>query len=495
MGQILPGRIRARGRFTRGLGFAAVLLFSACSIHAPDVQLVAGDGSQVTGDAATGSEAGAGTVAGEGAAGTAATGEAGAGEVSAADAQRCKGQATQTGVTGNSIKLGATFALSGPVSNISGPILKGVQAYFNKVNEEGGVHGRKIALKWYDDGWDAQRGKGYIKRLVENDKVFALTVVPSSNGLDASKTYLEQRRMPVFGTSGLIESQFESPMQWPVGVSTKSSARIALVDMKRRGARNLAVIWLDLLAGRQAMEAFKNSSRSIMGKAPEDFLVNVNGYRVSISEPDFGPVWARVIDDTKRWQRAHGQTATGRPDYVALAIDPTNAIKALQAAENIGFRPKLAWGGAAPLFLDIVPQGTNYAARTGLLASSSYYPPIGKYLQKPAVKEYVATVRKYFGDDVDLKNPYLEGGYAGAALTVEVLKRVGPCLTRERAIKVADSLRNYSAAGLTPPLTFTPPGQGAGHYGNVRALTVRVNDNSDWVVERDFIADPTPGKP
>ena len=484
----------AARRFTRTSRSAAVLialgtLFTSCSIHAPDVHLVSGQGGVVEGEVAPGEATGGAGTTSEGGA----TGEAAAG-VSGADAKRCVGQATQTGVTGDTIKLGATFALSGPVSNISGPILKGVQAYFNKTNAEGGIHGRKISLKWYDDGWDAQRGKGYIKRLVENDKVFALSVVPSSNGLDAAKSYLEQRRMPVFGTSGLIESQFESPMQWPVGVSTKSSARIALVDMKRRKAQNLAVIWLDLLAGRQAMEAFRNSSRSIIGKAPEDFLVNTNGYRVSISEPDFGPVWARIIDDTKRWQRDHGETATGRPDYVAFAIDPTNAIKALQAAENIGFRPKLAWGGAAPLFLDIVPQGSNYAARTGLLAGSSYYPPIGKYLQRAAVKEYVATVRKYFGDDVDLKNPYLEGGYAGAAMTVEVLKRAGPCLTRERAIKIADSLTNFSAAGLTPPLTFRTPGNGSGHYGNVRALTVRVNDDSDWVVERDFVTDPTPGK-
>lgn len=462
---------------------------SACTIEAPDIQFVGGQGG-AAGPAAAGT-AGPATAGESGDA----PGAPGAQDVAAEFGGSCEGKPTDVGVTGDSILLGGTFAVSGPVSNISGPILKGVRAYFNKVNEAGGVHGRKIELKWYDDGWDAQKGKAYIKQLVEQDKVFVLSVAPSSNGLDAARSYLEQQGVPVFGTSGLIESQFESPMQWPVGTGTKSAARIALVYMKELKVTNAAVIWLDLLAGRHALEAIQNGVEPIMGKKPEDFLVNTSGYRVSISEPDFGPVWARIQEDTRRWQSAHGQQVTGRPDFVVFAIDPTNAIKALQAAESIGFRPRIGWGGSAPLFLDLVPQSTDYAGATGLMAGTSYYPPVGKFLQRPAVQDYVNTVRRYYGDDVDVKNPYLEGGYAGAALTVEILRRTGPCLTRERAIAVANNITNYSAAGLTPPLTYREVGEGPGHYGNIRGLTMQVNPQDQWVVKRDFLADPSPGRP
>ena len=466
------------------LGVALGFLTVACSIQAPNIQLVGEGGDQ---GAASGATTLGGTAAGGGTTG-------GATGVTGAQAEQCLGKATDVGVTGDTIKLGSTFAVSGPVSNISGPILKGVQAYFNKINAEGGIFKRKLALKWYDDGWDAQRGKGFIKRLVEQDKVFVMTVAASSNGLDASKSYLEEKRMPVFGTSGLIESQFQSSMQWPVGTSSKSAVRISLEYLKQIKAQNAAVIWLDLLAGRLANDAFKTGTKPIMGKAPADFLVNPEGYRVSISEPDFGPVWARIINDTKSFQRAHGQTADGRPDFVAFLIDPTNAIKALQAAENIGFRPKRGWGGGAPLFLDLVPQSADYAAKTGLLAGTSYYPPIGKFRSMPAVQDYTKTVQRYYGSDVDLLNPYLEGGYAGAALTVEILKRAGPCLTREAAIKAADALTNYSAAGLTPPMTFRPMGTGRGHYGNIAGMTAKVGPDGQFVVERDFMDDPFPGK-
>jgi branched-chain amino acid transport system substrate-binding protein len=477
-----------------GLAFASLaFLLVACSIEAPDIQLVQGNGTAAPGTAVTSSlEPGAASGVGEGAA--AADQAQSATEVASRFGGSCKGKPTDVGVSGDQITLGGTFAVSGPVSNISGPILKGVRSYFNRVNEAGGIYGRRIELKWYDDGWDAQRGKAAIKRLVEQDKVFVLSVAPSSNGLDAARSYLEQQRVPVFGTSGLIESQFQSPMQWPVGTGSKSAARISLVYMRQQHVQNLAVIWLDLLAGRQAMEAFTNGIGPIMGKKSEDFLVNPAGYRVSISEPDFGPVWARVINDTKKWQAAHNQQVTGRPDFVALAIDPTNAIKALQAAENIGFRPRVAWGGSAPLFLDLVPQSTDYAAQTGLLAGTSYYPPVGDFLKRPAVRDYVDTVHRYYGEDVDVKNPYLEGGYAGAALTVEILRRTGPCLTRERAIRVADSISNFSAAGLTPPLTYRTIGDGPGHYGNIRGMTMEVSPQGSWRVRRTFIADPSPGR-
>jgi branched-chain amino acid transport system substrate-binding protein len=453
----------------------------ACSIEAPKIELVTQGVAASQGT--TGSAAQNVSLGGSaGVPGAAVTGAA---------AKSCLGKATDVGITGDTIKLGSTFAVSGPVSNISGPILKGVQSYFNMINASGGIYGRKIALKWYDDGWDAQRGKAYIKRLVEQDKVFVLSTVPSSNGLDAAKTYLEQQQVPVFGTSGLIESQFQSPMDWPVGTSSKSAARIGLVTMKQLHAQSAAVIWLDLLAGREAMDAITNGIKPIIGKNPADFLVNTAGYRVSISEPDFGPVWARIINDTKDFQSAHHQSVTGRPDYVVFAIDPTNAIKALQAAENIDFRPKIGWGGAAPLFLNLVPQSSDYAAKTGLRAGTSYYPPLGAYLNRPAVQNYINTVRRYYGSSVDLNNPYLEGGYAGAALTVEVIKRAGPCLTRAAVINAANHLTDFSAAGLTPPLTFRA---GSTHYGNIRGLNVQVTPSGDWQVIGDFVADPFPGR-
>jgi ABC-type branched-subunit amino acid transport system substrate-binding protein len=468
------------------LFFVLMLVGTACSIEAPDVILSGGSG---TGGGTTGPVTGGGTtgpVTGGGGPVTGGGGGGGGGAPNANDTS-CVGKATTTGVSATEIKLGGTFAASGPVSNISGPILKGVQAYFNEVNAKGGINGRKIKLVWEDDGWDAQKGKALIKKLVEQDKVFTLTVVPSSNGLDASKSYLESKGVPVFGTSGLIESQFRSDMQWPVGTGTRSASRIGLLDMKARNVSNAAIIWLDLLAGKEARDAFYDAIPSIFGKKADDFVTAER--QVSLSEASFGPVWASIKSQTQNWQRAHGQQPTGIPDFVTLAIDPTNADKALKAAADIGFVPKIGWGGGAPLFLSVVAQN-SHARKTGLLAGTSYFPPLPEYNGHAAVQEYKKTLAKYYGSGIDSLNPYLEGGFAGAALTVEILRRAGSCLDRPKVIAAANSLNGYSAAGLTQPLNYTSKS----HYGNISGLIVQVQANGTWKVARDWLKDPSPGK-
>jgi ABC-type branched-subunit amino acid transport system substrate-binding protein len=194
-----------------------------------------------------------------------------------------------------------------------------------------------------------------------------------------------------------------------------------------------------------------------------------------LSDNDYGPIWA----DVKNQARSNG-VADGIPDFVTLAIDPTSAIKALQAAQNLGFRPKKGWGGGAPLFLDLMLRNTGgFAAQTGLYAGTGYKPPLPEFASDPAVKEYERIVHKYY-PDADLLNPYLEGGYAGAALTVEVLKRAGSCLTREKTIEVANKLSNYSAGGLTQPMTYQPFGVGQGHYGNLYGLTVQATPGGQY---------------
>jgi ABC-type branched-subunit amino acid transport system substrate-binding protein len=478
-----------RGARTAILSITILLVASACSIQPPDITLQGGGTG--TGGGTTGVTTGSaatttGVTAGTG--GTSGTAAGTTGAAPNANDTSCVGKVPPgvTGVSATEIKLGSTFAASGPVSSISGPIFKGVQSYYNKVNSEAGVFGRRIKLVWYDDGWDAQKGKSFIKKLVEQDRVFVLSVVPSSNGLDAAASYLESKKMPVFGTSGLIESQFKSAMQWPVGTSTRSAARIGLIDAKNRGVSNFAIVWLDLLAGAEARDAIIKSAPSIFGKPIEDLKTAER--RVSLSETDFGPVWATIQSDTAGWQRNHHVSpADGKPDFVIFAIDPTNTIKAMNAASQKNFQPRKGWGGGQPLFLNVVAQH-NWARKTGLFAGSSYYPPqVGNV---PAVQDYVKTVQKYYGSSVDTTNPFLEGGYAGAAMTVEIMKRSGSCLTREKTIQVANSLTNYSPAGLTRPLTYKP----GDHYANTSYLIAQVQPDGSWKVVTDWIVDPTPGK-
>jgi branched-chain amino acid transport system substrate-binding protein len=118
--------------------------------------------------------------------------EQGAGQAGAGD----------PGIGPQSIKLGGSYPFSGPASAY-GTIGKGAQAYFRMVNDQGGVGGRRLEFVTYDDGYEPQRALTNAKRLVEQDKVFALfNTLGTANNL-AIWDYANQRRVPqVFVATG-----------------------------------------------------------------------------------------------------------------------------------------------------------------------------------------------------------------------------------------------------------------------------------------------------
>jgi branched-chain amino acid transport system substrate-binding protein len=468
--------------------FGVVAMFAtACSIQAPvEVQSRSGGGA-VAGDQVAEVPADAGgvtDVAG------AQISQPGTNTASAgAKASNVPGQVAQVGSTGKvantasdvgvtptEIKVGSLFALSGPVSSISGPILYGVNAYFRDINDKGGINGRKIRMIYYDDGYDAQRGAGLIRRLVEQDKVFVLSVVPSSSSLEAATGYIEQKKIPVIGTSGLVETQFQSPMQFPVGASTVVGTHAGL---KFAGdtyhPKSVALIYLDLLAGEFAKKATEGAMPKLgMNSKP------CSEQKVPLGQARFDATWANIRND-----------CGGFPDWVVLAIDPSSAIKAIGDAKTQGFKPNKGWGGGAPLFLDLVRQGVG-SYGIGMGASTSYFPPVGKYLQLPAVQNYVTTVKKYSPSGVDVTNPYLEGGFVGAALNVESFRRAGQNPTRAAVLTALNGLENWTI-GLTKPLTF----KGGNKYANSQLLFAEIRADSagnlEWQMVSDWIPDPFPG--
>src|SRR5258708_32287388 len=107
--------------------------------------------------------------------------------------------AGETGVTKDAILLGQSVALTGAAAQLGIQMRNGMKAYFDHVNEHGGVHGRKIELITLDDGYEPARTVPNTKKLIEENKVFALigyvgtpTSVPAIPVFTAAK-------VPLFG--------------------------------------------------------------------------------------------------------------------------------------------------------------------------------------------------------------------------------------------------------------------------------------------------------
>src|SRR6266581_4184931 len=83
-------------------------------------------------------------------------------------------RADEVGVSVDSILFGQAAALEGPSSALGRGMRQGILAAFEEVNAKGGIHGRKLKLVSRDDGYDPDRSVAQTKRLIEEDKVFAL---------------------------------------------------------------------------------------------------------------------------------------------------------------------------------------------------------------------------------------------------------------------------------------------------------------------------------
>ena len=114
--------------------------------------------------------------------------------------------AAETGVDANSITLGQSAALSGPAQELGIEMRLGAQTYFNQINQAGGVFGRQIKLVSLDDGYEPERASANTKKLIGDDKVFALFGYVGTPTSNAALPIFTEARVPFFGAFTGAES-------------------------------------------------------------------------------------------------------------------------------------------------------------------------------------------------------------------------------------------------------------------------------------------------
>ena len=369
------------------------------------------------------------------------------------------GGKTDRGVTDTEIKLGATVVQSGIGTSFLGPVVTGMNAVKNDVNRTGGICGRKVVLKLKDDGWDAQRGYGYIRNLVEGDKVFGLAVNPSSEGLRiaSNEGYFVKTQTPVLGTDGMLNSQYVDPWVWPVAASTVSTMHIIAKDAyDRLDARNFSIVFdSQYHFGVEGAFAYNAAVKRLTGKDIPGYFNPGSGGGCSSRFCAISAGRSSYSTENRAFNSAcfNGQNEC---DFLALLLEPNEALTFMRD----GFQRQFVAGKglAQTLFSE------QFAAACGSTCDGAnvwtgYLPPVGPLASKPAVAEYVRDVRSE-NPTVDIYNQFLEGGYLGMRYTVDVLKKVGPFLTRPAVMAVADSMP-YDI-GLSTPLKWSK----GNHFAN-----------------------------
>jgi ABC-type branched-subunit amino acid transport system substrate-binding protein len=227
------------------------------------------------------------------------------------------------GVTDTEIRIGGSTFTSGPAAVYGEQIAVGFAAGVNYINEHGGINGRRVVLKIYDDGGDPAKQLANTKRLVEVDKVFALTM----SYAPIAGQYVAEKQIPVFHL-GQFNEEFTNPWWLPVGGPQRlASYFMAKYGTKTLGVKSVAVFYLD--AGSA------NYSRAYAESVAKDW----EAYGATV------PVLVPFAPDQTSCSDAISKARDAGVDFIQFEVDASKVVNCGVEAQIQGYKPPKGWGG------------------------------------------------------------------------------------------------------------------------------------------------------
>jgi branched-chain amino acid transport system substrate-binding protein len=339
------------------------------------------------------------------------------------------------GVTDTEIKIGNTGPYSGPASSY-GTINKCEAAYYNMINEQGGINGRKIDFISYDDGYTPPKTVEMTRKLVEDDHVF---IVAGSLGTPTNTAiwkYMNQHKVPqVFVGTGASKWDDPKGHPWTIGwqPNYQSEGRIyAAYILKNKPDAVVGVLYQDDDFGKDYM---KGVSDGLGAKA-------ASMIRVRATYETTDPTVDSQIVDMK---------AKGCNVIVNTAIQKF-AAQAIKKAAEIEWKPLHILSGVGNSVAGTLkPAGLE--ASKGIVSDFFLKDPTDPQWQNDAgYKWWLDFMNKHYpsGDKTDGSNTFAP---SVAATVVHVLQQCGDVLTRENVMKQAANLHQFSVPMLLPGIT------------------------------------------
>jgi branched-chain amino acid transport system substrate-binding protein len=336
-----------------------------------------------------------------------------------------------TGATDTEIKIGNIMPYSGPASAY-GVIGKTEEAYFKKINAEGGINGRKINFVTYDDAYSPPKAVEQVRKLVESDEVLLVFNPLGTPSNTAIQKYLNSKKVPqLFVATGATKWNDPKDFPWTMGwqPSYQSEARIyAKYVLKEKPDAKIAVFYQNDDFGKDYLKGFKEG----LG-AKTSLIVLEESYEVA--EP--------TIDSHIVKMKASGA------DVLINITTPKFAAQSIKKIAEIEWKPMhLLTNVSASVGSVIKPAGFENAQ--GILSAA--YAKDGADSQwdnDPNMKKFYAFLEKYYPEANKLDGSVVYG-YGAAQTLVKVLEMCGDDLTRANVMKQAASLKDFAPDTLLP---------------------------------------------
>src|ERR1700681_4553709 len=335
------------------------------------------------------------------------------------------------GASDTEIRIGNIMPDSGPASAY-GVIGKVEAAYFNKINAEGGINGRKINFISYDDGFSPPKAVEQARKLVESDEVLLIFQSLGTQSNSAIQKYMNAKKVPqLFVATGATKWGDPENFPWTMGwqPNYQSEGRIyAKYILKNYPNGKIAALWQNDDAGKDQMKGLRDGLGDKAG-----MIIADKSYEVS--DPTIDSQIVALKD-------------SGADIFMTWAA-PKGAAQAIRKVGELGWKPKFFLANVSTSVASVLkPAGLENAKD---IISTAYLkdPTDPAWKDDPGVATWRAFMDKYYpdGDKTNSNNIY---GYAVAQTMVHVLKQCGDDLTRENIMKQAANIKNFSSEVMLP---------------------------------------------
>ncbi len=364
------------------------------------------------------------------------------------------------GVTADEILFGQTMPYSGPASSY-GTIGKASDAYFQMINSQGGINGRKLRMLSLDDGYLPPKTVELTRRMIEEDKVAFLFNTLGTPTTNATRKYVNTKKVPqLFIASGATQFGDQEHYPWSLGwqptyqVEGRIYAKYAL---QQAPDAKVAVLYQGDDSGRDYFKGFRDG----LGDAASKMIVATATYEVSDPTVD-----SQIL--TLRDKGADVLFMTGIPKFNGMAI---------RKAFDIGWKPRLFFisSTGSSVATAIMPAGPEKAIDV-ITASYLKDPTDKQWANDPGYLAWRGWLEKYYpGADLsDVNNAY---GYSTAQTLAQVLKQCGNDLSRENILRQATSL-DLELPMLQPGIRVTT---GPKDYYPLKQMRLVKFDGHGWI--------------
>jgi branched-chain amino acid transport system substrate-binding protein len=371
------------------------------------------------------------------------------------------------GVSDTEIKIGNAMPYSGPASAF-GATGKSEAAYFNMINDQGGINGRKIKFLSRDDSYSPPKTVEVVRKLVEQDQVLLLFSVLGTPPNTAIQGYLNDNKVPqLFAVTGADKWNDPKNHPWTMGwiPSYRIEARIyARYILDKLPNAKIAVLYQNDDFGKDYLIGLREG----LGDKADKLIITTQTYETTDPTVD-----SQVV-----------ALQSSGADVLLTAAIPKYAAQVIRKVYDIGWRPTH--------FLTSVSSSVGSVMRPagpekGIGVISAAYlkePTDPQWQNTPEYKEWLAWMKKYnpSGNVADVNNV---AGYSYAQTMVAVLKASGDNLTRENVMKQAASIHNLTQPMLLPGITISTS---ATDFAPVKQMQTAKFDGTTWQLFGEVIS-------